>query len=182
MNFRQFSKLINNSKTGMDITESIHSYGKNILKSSTNEIFVDGILTEHTTLISAKRAIKNNLIISKLNDNFDYSEISDGIIANLISEYHTVKVTPNLIDSYINLAESKVFTIDPVVHKIRELNKLDIVVEGKIHYELADKSIVAINTQTQELLNNKLANQLDIIEYMRENKDNFLHILEQIGG
>ena len=72
------------------------------------------------------------------------------------------------------------FSIDPVVQKIRSLNKLDRIVEGKLHYVLADDSIVTINEQTQERLNMFLQNQTDIIEYMREGKENFLHVLEQI--
>ena len=72
------------------------------------------------------------------------------------------------------------FSVDPVVHKIRSLNKLDRIVENKLHYVLADNSIVAINEVTQDRLNTLLANQTDIIEYMRESKENFFHVLEQI--
>jgi len=60
------------------------------------------------------------------------------------------------------------------------LNKLDRIVEGKLHYVLADETIVAINQQTQDHLNKLLGNQPEIIEYMRESKENFCHVLEQI--
>ena len=72
------------------------------------------------------------------------------------------------------------FSVDPVVHEIRKLNKLDRLVENKLHYVLEDDSIVAINLRTQEHLNNLLQNQTEIIEYMRESKENFFHVLEQI--
>jgi len=53
-------------------------------------------------------------------------------------------------------------------------------VEGKLHYVLADNSTVAINEDTQDILNKILDNQTEIIEYMRESKQNFFHVLEQI--
>ena len=101
-------------------------------------------------------------------------------IASIIKEYHEIKVTDTLIESYIELASSKIFTIDPVVQDIRKLNKLDVVVENKLHYQLNDGSVVAINEATQSLLTNLLQDQKEIIEYMRESKDNFLHVLERI--
>ena len=72
------------------------------------------------------------------------------------------------------------FSVDPVVQGIRSINKLDRLVEGKLHYVLNDESIVAIGERTQLRLNNLLHNQTEIIEYMRESKDNFFHVLEQI--
>jgi predicted GNAT superfamily acetyltransferase len=72
------------------------------------------------------------------------------------------------------------FSVDPVVHEIRKLNKLDRLVENKLHYVLEDDSIVAIDLRTQEHLNNLLQKQTEIIEYMRESKENFFHVLKQI--
>ena len=72
------------------------------------------------------------------------------------------------------------FSVDPVVQDIRSLNKLDRLVEGKLHYVLSDDTIVAISEHTQSRLNNLLQNQTEIIEYMRESKENFFHVLEQI--
>ena len=72
------------------------------------------------------------------------------------------------------------FTVDIVVQEIRKLNKLDSIIENKIHYELQDGSIVAIDEQTQEQLNNLLANHKDVVEYMRESKDNFFNVVNKI--
>mgnify|MGYP003352180942 CR=1 FL=1 len=55
-----------------------------------------------------------------------------------------------------------------------------VVIEGKIHYVLADNSTVAISEETQDRLNKLLGNQTEIIEYMRESKEHFFHVLEQI--
>jgi hypothetical protein len=40
---------------------------------------------------------------------------------------------------------------------------------------------VAINEVTQMKLNTLLDNQQEIIEHMRESKENFLNVLKQIG-
>ena len=108
--------------------------------------------------------------------------IALGYKAEIIKEYHDVKVTDTLIESYLELASSNVFSVDPVICELRKINKLDCLVEGKLNYTLGDGSVVAINETTQDYLNKVLQNQTEIIEYMREGKDNFLHVLEQLEG
>jgi hypothetical protein len=109
-----------------------------------------------------------------------YEDIEDGRIATIIKEHHDIKVTNTLIESYKELAASRIFTVDPIVQEIRKLNKLDSIIENKIHYTLNDSSVVAINEHTQAMLNNLLLNQKEIIEYMRESKSNFFHVLKKI--
>jgi len=182
MYFGQFSKSINKSM-GVDLEESIHSYGHLIQKTADNKILVDKTETEFKTLEEARTFIKNKNYSDILEEEVTktlYEDITDTRIANIIKEYHDVRVTDTLIETYLDLASSKIFTVDPVVQEIRSLNKSDKIVEGKIHYELNDGCVVAINDTTQETLNNLLQGQQEIIEYMRESKDNFLHVLERI--
>ena len=110
-----------------------------------------------------------------------YEEIPNNKIAEIIKEYHDVKVTDTLIESYIELASSNIFSVDPVICELRKINKLDTLVEGKLNYTLDDGSVIAINEATQEYLNKLLQNQNEIIDYMRESKENFLSVLKQIG-
>ena len=110
-----------------------------------------------------------------------YEEIPNNKIAEIIKEYHDVKVTDTLIETYIELASSNIFSVGPVICELRKINKLDTLVEGKLNYTLDDGSVIAINEATQEYLNKLLQNQNEIIEYMRESKKNFLSVLEQIG-
>jgi hypothetical protein len=178
--FGQFSKSLNKS---FDIVESIRSYGNLVEKTADDKILINGDETEFKSLEEARSYIKSKQQSENLEETITkeiYEELTSNRIANIIKEYHDVKVTDTLIESYIELASSNIFTIDPVVQEIRKLNKVDVVVEGKLHYDLADGSIVAISESTQELLNNLLANQKEIIEYMRESKENFLHVLERI--
>jgi hypothetical protein len=109
-----------------------------------------------------------------------YEEIPSSKVAEIIKEHHDVRVTDTLIESYVELAASNIFSVDPVICELRKYNKIDRLVENKIHYVLSDKTIVAISEQTQERLNNLLQNQKDIIEYMRESKENFLYVLDKL--
>lgn len=109
-----------------------------------------------------------------------YEELSEEKLANIIKEHHDIKVTDTLIESYKQLASSRIFSIDPVVLEIRSLNKLDQLIEGKRHYVLNDQSIVAISESTQTMLNNMLQGHQDVIEYMRESKENFTYVLRKI--
>lgn len=110
-----------------------------------------------------------------------YEEIPNNKIVQIIKEHHDVKVTDTLIETYIELASSNIFSVDPVICELRKINKLDTLVEGKLNYTLNDGSVIAINESTQDYLNNLLCNQNEIIEYMRESKQNFLYVLERIG-
>lgn len=110
-----------------------------------------------------------------------YEEIPNTKVAEIIKEYHDVKVTDTLIESYVELASSNIFSVDPVICELRKYNKLDTLVEGKLNYTLNDGSVVAINETTQDYLNKLLYNQNEIIEYMRESEQNFLYVLERIG-
>lgn len=110
-----------------------------------------------------------------------YEEIPNNKIAEIIKEHHDVKVTDTLIETYIELASSNIFSVDPVICELRKINRLDTLVEGKLNYTLDDGSVIAINEATQEYLNKLLQNQNEIIDYMRESKENFLSVLKQIG-
>lgn len=177
MFFNQFSKSLK-----PNVQESVRSFG-HLIEVTEDGILIDGELTQFESLEEARKYIKTQSYSAKLNDKISeetYEELSDIKVANIIKEYQDVKVTDTLIESYIELASSNIFTVDPIVYEIRKLNKLDVVIEGKIHYELNDGAVVAINEATQEKLNNLLQNQKEIIDYMRESKDNFMHVVEKI--
>lgn len=179
MYYGQFAKSLRAS----DVVESVRSFGHLIEMSQQGIVSINGEATEHKSLDEARKYIKSKIFSEKLEiqiSNEIYEEISENRIAQIIKEHHDTKVTDTLIESYIDLASSKIFTLDPVVFDIRRMNKLDVVVENKIHYELNDKSVVAIDIATQESLNNLLHNQKEIVEYMRESKENFMQVIEQI--
>jgi len=166
-----------------NIVESVRSYLQLIELTEEGKILINGLNTDFKTIEEARKHIKEDYDTHQLAEKITketYQEISENTVASIIKEYHDIKVTDTLIESYIELASSNIFTLDPVVQNIRCLNKLDRIVEGKLHYVLADNSTVAINEDTQDILNKLLGNQKDIIEYMRESKENFFNVLEQI--
>jgi hypothetical protein len=148
------------------------------------KILINGLNTEFKTIEEARNYIKEDYDTHQLADKITkdtYQEISENTVASIIKEYHDIKVTDTLIESYIELASSKLFTVDPVVLDIRNLNKLDKLIEGKIDYKLADGTIIAINESTQDKLAELFKDEQEIIEHMRESKENFIDVLKQIG-
>lgn len=178
MRYSQFSKTLSGNAT-----ESIRSYGHLIQKTEDGLITIDRQQTEFKSLEEARKYIKSKHISETLEKQItkeSYEDINENRIANIIREHHDIKVTDTLIESYIELASSKIFTVDPVVYQIRKYNKLDVVVEGKLHYVLNDQSIVAIDESTQEQLNNLLRENKEVVDFMRESKINFLKVIETI--
>jgi hypothetical protein len=165
-------------------TARVHSYGHIIEQASTGKIVIDGEKTSFTDLEEARQYIKTRHYTKNIEEQIKtelYYDISDNKIANIIKEHYDVRVTDTLIESYIDFASSKQFTVDPVVRDIRTLNKFDKIVEGKIDYKLEDGTIIAINESTQDKLTELFQDQQEIIEHMRESKENFIDVLKQIG-
>jgi len=178
MNYSKFSSNINKTLTGVDIRKSIYIFGHTIQETFDNTILIDNKDTYCKDISEAKR-----YIIQQLNADTIKQEIINEVynnkprIANIIKEEHGIKVTNNIIDQYIDLATSKSFTTDPVVFRLREMNQYDSIIENKTHYILEDGSCVAINNQTQKVINNLLENKTDVIEFMNKGSENFLNIL-----
>lgn len=179
MRYSQFTKSLNRS----GVVESTRSYLQLIEKLEDGTVLINGLETEFNSLEEARQYIKEDYISHQLEEQASknlYEELSDTKVAEIIKEYHDIKVTDTLIENYIKLASSNMFSVDPVVQEIRSLNKLDKLIEGKLHYVLNDDTIVTISERTQDRLNNLLQNQTEIIEYMRESKDNFIHVLSKL--
>lgn len=179
MRFSQFKKTLTPG-----ITEEVISYGHVIQEFEDGVILVDKETTEFNTLEEARQYIIRQEQAKRIEEEVKtdlYEELSDNTIAKLIQEHHNIKVTDTLIESYIEFASSKIFTIDPVVTEIRKLNKLDKLVEGKIDYKLNDESVIAISEDTQHKLNSLFDGHQDVVEYMRESQENFLQVIRNIG-
>lgn len=180
MYFNQFKSKLN----GHEIKSHMYSYG-HLIEQTEDSILIDGVSTEFTSLEEARQYIKQNNISEQLEEEISkelYEEINETKIASIIKEHHDIKVTDTIIESYIDLASSKVFTLDPVVEDIRTLNKFDKLIEGKLDFQLNDGSLVAINENTLEQINNILGDHSDVIEFMRESKENFINVIEQLEG
>lgn len=180
MYFNEFTKRLKESICGTQIQEESTCCGHKIILSEDGRIFVD---FKETQLTSIEEAISfiNQIKFEEEIARELYEDIPDVKIANLIKEHHDIKVTNKLIESYINLASSKVFSIDPVVTGIRSFNSVDNIDNNLIDYILGDGSTVAISESTQIALNYLLENKYELVEYMRESKDNFKHVLRELS-
>jgi hypothetical protein len=176
-----YSSFIKSTKP--NIVESVRSYLQLIEKTVDGKVLINGVKSDFDSIEEARQYIKQDYISNQLAGNVTtevYEEISEDKVANIIKEHHDIKVTDTLIESYVKLASSRIFSVDPVVLEIRSLNKLDRLIEGKLHYVLDDESIVTIDERTQQRLNMLLQNQTEIIEYMRESKEHFFHVLKKL--
>lgn len=184
MDFKQFQSQVYESVVGAEVQSQISIYGQIITETVEGRIFVDGVETSFVSLEEARENIKQH----KINEDIQraiqqelYESMSDNKIADLIKEHHgRIKVTDTLIESYVELASSKLFTTDPVAQSIRKFNKLDRLIEGRLDYKLNDGTSIVITEETQEKLNNVFGQHNDVVEYMRESKENFLSVLNQI--
>ena len=179
MLYSDFTKKFNRS----DVVESIRSYGQLIEKLDDGKVLINGNETEFSLVEEARQYIKQDYISHQLAEQVStetYEELSNEKLANIIKEHYDIKVTDTLIESYKELASSHIFSVDPVVQEIRSLNKIDRLIEGKLHYVLNDSSIVTISEDTQERLNKLLQNQKDVIDYMRESKEHFMYVVSKL--
>ena len=180
MNYLQFSKTIKDNLSGAEVTEQVTFGADTIIKTVNDDILVNYKQTEFTSIEEAKQHIQEmqlqEEVIQEIYDNIDHN-----VVATLIREgHHNIKVTDTLIESYIDLAAAKLFSVDPVIQNIRSLNVIESLIENKIDYKLNDGSIVAIDEDTQDLLNALLIDRQDIVEHMRANKENFLQVVREI--
>jgi len=110
-----------------------------------------------------------------------YYKIPENKIINIIKEnYENVKVTNNLIETYLDIAINKKFVLDEVVLEIRKLNPHLNLIENRYDFVLNDGNTVSLNEETFKNINNTLKDNSDVIEYMRESKENFMQALRYI--
>ncbi len=121
----------------------------------------------------AKSYITNSIILEDID-----TVIPEEKIVNLVNKYHSIeKITDTIVESYLELASSNLFTIDPVLLEIKQRSSS---LPGKIEHSLNDGSVVAISEETQNLLNTLLEDKYQIVEYMRESKQNFMRIIKEV--
>lgn len=183
MYFKQFSRKLS-EQGSHEIVSQVRSFGHLLEKTVDGTILIDKEVTDLNSLEEARQYIINKKYNEELEQQAKsdlYEELSDITVAMIIQEQHDVKVTDTLIESYKELASSKLFTLDPVVTEIRKLNKLDKLVEGKLDYKLNDETVIAISEDTQQKLNSLFGEHQDVVEYMRESKENFLEVIRNLG-
>lgn len=185
----RLSNLITNlySKTGdygNVVAVSTHC-GSQIIVNSNNEYYLDGQLLESKldSLEEVQRYIELNKSASETQIKI-YETISENKIAKIIKKHNEdIKVTTNLVESYMSLASSKVFTTDPVILEIRTCYKTTHIIENKLDFKLDDGKLIAISEETVTKIKNILNNSKDkeeILNYMRQSVENFASVVKQL--
>jgi hypothetical protein len=119
----------------------------------------------------ACKYVTNKKIVEQIN-----TVIPEEKLVALIQKHHNItKITDSLIESYIELASSNTFSIDPVITEIKHN-----AIEGKFQYVLDDGSVVAIGENTQVKLSNHFKDKYQIVEHMRKSKDNFMNAIREL--
>jgi hypothetical protein len=175
MNYKSF---INNLSSVRGVEGStLLCYGHVVEQSNTGTIIIDKQDTEFSSLEEAKEYIKC-LQLTHVIQNQLVEDISEKRVAGLIKEHHSdVKITDKLIEAYVDAASSKIFTLDPVVISIKEYVEVKQPRFSKMEFVLEDGSLIAIDRTTFDIINNKLGQHSDVIEYMRESTSNFLEVV-----
>lgn len=184
MHFKQFICSTEEKLSGAQIESQTYCYENLIQLTTDGVVLVNRAETLYSSIDEAIDQIKHARIsedIQKQIQHEVYEDISNSKILDVIKTHHKdVRVTDTLIESYIELASSKIFTTDEVVQDIRKLNKMDQLVEGRIDCVLNDGSIVVISEDAQQKINKVFGSHPDIIEHMRESSENFLNVLNQL--
>ena len=179
MNYTQFTKKLLGEMLGTQVSKGFEFLGHTIALSEDNKVFINKKQTSFESIDEAKAHLEMLELKQEITKEI-YEDIPNIKIANLIREYHDIKVTDTLIESYINLASTKTFTLDPVVLELREFNSLTTGL-NKIDYILEDGSCVAISYSTQKILEELLHDKYKLIDYMRESKQNFVRIIKELS-
>jgi hypothetical protein len=159
-------------------------YTHTITETVDNKIYINKYITEFTSIDETKEFLKNRMIEEKIQSDVEkelYEEISYTKIANIIKEHNeNIRISDTLIESYLDLASSKTFTVDPIVHEISKLNNFDKLIENRLDFILKDNTKVVIKEETFNRINNIFRDHPDIINYMNSNINNFLYVVDKI--
>lgn len=176
MNYTQFCRKLKETICESKILDESKFMGHSILLSEEG-VFIDFNRTQLSSIEEAKEFIEQAILEENLNREI-LEEISDVRIAEIIREHHDIKITNDLIETYLDLAISKSFSLDPVILEIRSFIVPTV---SKIDFKLNDNSIVAINEDTYQKLENLMDDKYQIVDYMRESVDNFMHVIRKLS-
>lgn len=184
MNYKKLQTFLHTSAVESDIKNQTYCYGHTISETIDGVILINRKPTLFETVDQARNYIKESRvqdIIQKEIQQEMYEDLSDNKVVNIIrSHYEDVKITDTLIESYIQLASSKVFNTDPVSFDIRKTNRLDNIVEDRLDFKLNDGTPIVISEELYYRINNIFGQHEDVIKYMRESAENFLSVVDQI--
>lgn len=161
-------------------TGVLHSFiyeGLRVVIDKSLQIFVDGVnIGTENSIQEARDYAVEYISTSMLIE--DSSPLSEEKLVSLIRKHHSdIRVTSSILEEYTKSIEDDRFSIDPVIHEVKERTSF---FSDKVQHTLNDGTKVAIDEETQVILNSLLQDKYEVIRYMQESKQNFMHVIKEL--
>lgn len=165
------------------MTTFIH-YGKVAHFTTENVLILDGeMIGEFKGLKEAKEFCESLKLSEELKPEIviEPVSLSESQIALVLKEDSEIRPTENVVNAFKTIVETKSFFPVNALLTLREKAR-NVEIPGKIDYILDDGSKVALDIETNLKLNTlmDIKESADLVKFMRMNKKNFLHVVEQI--
>lgn len=178
-----YSEFTSSAYEELGIQSEIECFEHTLALTTDDRILVDGVETSFKTLKEAREHIKSSSDGPRQVDIREevFRAIPQQMVVDLIRKYHPeTKITNKLVESYLVAAADRVLSTDYTLRDLRSLYPADTVFENHTDYKLDDGSVVMISESTQKTLNKILGKHQNIIDHMRESKENFMDVINQI--
>lgn len=179
MNYYTLIDKLNNLR---NIHKEISYYGNRIVEGD-DKSYIIGNSKSFNSIEECKKYIDERYISERLEKQAlikSLQSISEKELISIFNRNDVFEISSNLVNEKFELAASKEFTIDPIVNDLRKINS-NVILEGKIQYILNDSSNVFIDYSTLSSLQELLKDKENIIQQMKESKENFIYVVKRLG-
>lgn len=184
MQYTQFVSHLIEELTGQPILASEVFFGHSVAQLADGTIVIDRQRTDFCSLEEAKDYIQQQRLVEQVEEQLQqeqHADVSAEKIVSVIRQHHgNIRVTDTLVESYVELACSRAFTLDPVAYDLRSFNQLANALPGFVDFRLNDGTSVAVREETYHLINKVFGQHADVISYMQESRDNFISVVGQL--
>lgn len=164
----------------VESTGVLHSFmyeGHRIIIDKNLQIFIDGVnVGSETSIQEARNYAVDYICTSMLIE--DSSPLSEEKLVSLIRKHNLgIRVTPSILEEYAKNIEDNKFSIDPVIHEVKQRTSF---FSDKVEHTLNDGTRVAVDEETQYVLNSLLRDKYEVMQYMQESKHNFMRVVKEL--
>lgn len=185
MDFQQLQKKVFTTLANVDVAHQAHSHGALVTETVDGRVFIDSVESEFDSISEAVQYLSNRKVQQEIVESIAAdicSEMSPIMIAETIRKHHgNIRISDELVESYIDLVESKRFTVDPVAIEMNSWVPHTSLLEDRVEFVLNDQTKVVVSEQTVHLINKVLGQHQDVLDYMRESADNFVEVVSLLG-
>lgn len=165
-----YRQLIESIKTSSQVIKRFDYMGERVEINRAFEAIVDGEVICSSNSLEEACALAKDVI-----DSLTIQLTEEQIVQKLRPFYDAKSITSGLVEFYKTKLENNEFFVSEAVASLKQLNSF-----GKFEYELKDGSVVAIDEETQNLIQDSITDKYDIVDYMSESLDNFKRVIRDI--